>query len=864
LRNYLDNPKLKFLRSPRSTFHYLHSIKQALQNIKREGFFVSELEELVGREQQLANPRNLSKAKKIAQEKRLGKLQELSQLYKAYQKFLAKNNRYDFEDMILKVIKAFEDHEELLQEYQEQLLYFLVDEYQDTNSAQNKILDLLASYWKEAANVFVVGDPNQTIYRFQGASFENVLSFLNRYSKSVVINLEQGYRCSQDIYNAAAETLANQKLNFSKSPELFSILKRPLQGRVENLQTIRLSEAATDTAEQVALAEEIKKLLNKKVSPENIAILFKKNKETTRLIETLNAWKIPYKLERDEDILQTEIIRQILTVMQVVLQLRNGEQAYDLYEILLYHWSDLDTLEVLKLAREANKEKISLEGLLEMQNEKCKIKKYFQQLVNLGKFDLNMTFLEFVPELFEKIGFRDYLIKDNNARNIQLINAFYSEIKTISKSEKHLKLERFLEIIAAFLEQNIGVSKKILLGEEKGVTISTVHGAKGKEWDYVFLPNLIDKHWGNARSPLTLPLPDKILRFQAESKQDKNEDDRRLFYVGLTRAKKQVFLSFSKLNEENKKEQLQAVFLAELLEADLDILNKKYQINDNQKLKNSKKLLPAPIFKNTDKTFRDWLLELIKDFELSPTALDIYLRDKEEFFYKVLLRLPQAKTSALSFGTAVHKALEFLMRQGKNTEKLPKLNLVLDVFRRTLEREQLSLNDFESRIVQGKEVISSYYEQLADFNLNNIKTLEYKFGSDSRKVVFDKDIYLTGKVDRIDWVNKEIKVIDYKTGSAKSRNHIEGKIKSANLSEAELELPESIRGRYKRQLVFYKLLSQLDKTFKYKIVEAELDFVEAAGKKTSRVSFEITDQEVEDLKEVIRKVMGEIRSLEFF
>ena len=875
LRKFFNNAKLKYLRTARSSFHYLYAAKQALQNIKREGLFPDEFAKLVEQESKFDQSK-LTKNQLKTAAKRLGKLEELSQLYQAYQDFLNTHNRYDYEDMILQVVRVFKKNPELLAEYQEQLLYFLVDEYQDANSAQNKVLDLLAEFWGEAANVFVVGDPNQTIYRFQGANLENVLGFMTRYPSVSVIILEVGYRCSQEIYEAAAHALSLQEIKATKFPEVFSVLKRPLQALQNLPDSLQLVETSTDTAEKVWLSEKLKELLSQKVAPENIAILVKKNREASEWAGFLANQNIPYSLERDENILEAEIIRQLLTLMQVILALQAGEEAYSLYEVLLYEWSRLKSLKVLQLARLAKNEGKSLaeslelapsevEGLLKDDDE---LKVYYQQLVDLAAADFNSPFIAWFPLLLEKTGVRDWLLSSQESQPIQLVNALYQEIKTINLHEKNLKLARFLDIITAFEEQKIEISKRVLLGSEAGVTISTTHGAKGKEWEYVFLPNQIDKHWGNARSPVNLPLPAGVLRFQAETKADKNEDDRRLFYVGLTRAKQAVFLSFAKQNEAEKKTQVASMFASELMKQGLELTNEKCTIeNAELNLVQQKTLLPRVSGKDMGE-FRSWLSGIVREFKLSPTALNTYLRDPQEFFFNSLLKLPRAKTAPLIFGTAIHVALEYLYRQASQLGAWPDLKLAQAVFQTALERQILPVNELAARLNQGQEILAAYYQALPSQDFTQLKSLEYNFGVASRPVVLD-DIYLTGKVDRIDWLDKQkktIRLVDYKTGHKKSVNEIEGKTATSqkDMSERELNLPESLRGPYKRQLVFYQLLSELDKTFVGKVEQTQLDFVETTvDGKAGHINFTITSEEVNDLKNLIKVVMQEIRNLEF-
>jgi len=524
-------------------------------------------------------------------------------------------------------------------------------------------------------------------------------------------------------------------------------------------------------------------------------------------------------------------------------------------------------VEVLQLARQAKQEKKSLAELLEALPDKSTIKTYYLKLVDLAAADLNLPFITWFPLMLDKTGVRDWLLSFQEARPIQLVNALYQEIKTINLKQKNLKLARFLEIIATLTEQKIGIFKRVLLGTESGVMISTTHGAKGKEWEYVFLPNQVDKHWGNARSPVNLPLPEGLLRFQAETKADKNEDDRRLFYVGLTRAKLGVYLSFAKQNEAEKKTQVSSVFASELMEQGLELTNEKCTIeNAELNLVQQKTLLPRVSGKDMGE-FRSWLSGIVREFKLSPTALNTYLRDPQEFFFNSLLRLPRAKTPPLIFGTAIHSALEYLYRQGQKQGAWPSLKLVQEIFKSSLEREVLEANDLISRLTQGQEVLTGLYENLSAKDFAVTKSLEYNFGINSRPVVLDADIYLTGKVDRIDWLDKDkktIRLVDYKTGRKKSANEIEGKTATSqkDMSERELQLPESLRGPYKRQLVFYQLLSELDKSFLGKVEQTQLDFVETEGK-SGQINFNISKAEVEELKQVIRQVMREIRNLEF-
>ena len=211
----LNQVKLEQLKPLNAPYFFVKDIVSAISNLKREGVSPEKFEQIIADEQQAFDhpQEKLTKVESRRQEKNLIKWGELLALYCGYQEQLAERQRYDFDDMIALVVQAFQQEELLLLSYQEKLHYFLVDEHQDTNSSQNQVVDLLASYWGDKANIFTVGDPNQAIFRFQGASIENMLGFVDRYAQATVINLNTGYRCSQTIYNAAQTLIGHNQLS---------------------------------------------------------------------------------------------------------------------------------------------------------------------------------------------------------------------------------------------------------------------------------------------------------------------------------------------------------------------------------------------------------------------------------------------------------------------------------------------------------------------------------------------------------------------------------------------------------------------------------------------------------------------------
>ena len=414
--------------------------------------------------------------------------------------------------------------------------------------------------------------------------------------------------------------------------------------------------------------------------------------------------------------------------------------------------------------------------------------------------------------------------------------------------------------------------------KQAAVHLSTVHSAKGMEWDYVFLMGLVDKKWGNQRQKGKIKLPEGILRNTDLSQKERNEDERRLFYVALTRAKKKIFLSYPEAIVANNgsQDRVPSIFLTELREIELE-KNKSLLEDLDQSAINQQaeqylaKLLTVEDTRQSSVNEREFFADLVANFKLSTTALDSYLRDPAEFAKNTLLRLPRSKEVFMSFGTAVHESLERFYKYQQQHKEFPEELFLLDNFKNALSKEILTKSDFEDRLVYGQEVLRSYYRYYTQKNVD-VLDVERSFGYGRRKTLLG-DIQLSGKIDRIDWLDKDkgwIRVVDYKTGRPKTVGDIEATSKSSmrDFSERELALPETIRGSYKRQLVFYKLLIDLDPSLnpKLEVKEAVFNFVEPkdkGGDKFVERAFEITREEVQDLKKLIKDVVQEIRELKF-
>ena len=878
----IERLRIKALKPINSPQFYIKDIISTISQLKKENIMPDDFQKILNKEFDGIESSMPPSKKRIFLNKK-EKNEELAIIYNEYESELRKNRKYDFDDMISLVVEAFKKNDTLLRDYQEKLHYFLIDEYQDTNTSQNIVVNLLASYWGDTANICVVGDPHQSIYRFQGASIENTLDFVKKYPRAKIVTLTTGYRCPQNIYDASHQLIVNNTLTTdTEKPEtFFASINDKLISKNPKKFPISLNSYPSQIVEIITIAEKIRKLIEKGVNPAEIAVLYRNNYDALEVKEIFDKWDIFYEIDGGENILVTEHISQLITLFKLIYNIQSSFQDGDLFKVMSYDWIEIDKLLIMKAARAASKAKSSLYDLIQKGYETFKqydvgpqvshiefhqLEAFINKLNMWAIIDKQVIFTEFFETLIKESGYLEWILqKDIRTEMLIGLNALFREVKSMVNSNHELKLSEFVDRIETMKDHGISIVAEDINIKKGAVHLSTVHRAKGQEWDHVFMIHCTDGKWGNSQKRDLISLPSGILPNTDISKKEKNEDERRLFYVALTRTKKNLCISYPEtvITEGRSKSIFPSMFLQEI-----DGLNR----NENDFVPEKsivdsylEKLIGTAHKKVVPAEEKEYFSYLIKNFKLSITALNTYLKDKDEFIENVLLKVPRAKPEPMVFGTAIHSALEKMYAWKMNKEEVTLIK-ILNVFETTLKNELILTSDIERRLEKGKEVLTNYFETYRDEKVETIY-VERFFGFGFSRTVLN-DIPLTGRIDRIDWLDKKtnmVRVIDYKTGSARSMNEIEGKTASSNLSKEEMELPEEIRGPYKRQLVFYKLLTELDKSFNPKMEEGIFDFVEP-NKQTGKLvrrKFIITDGDVSLLKKLIISTMKDIRALAF-
>ncbi|HEX2792313.1 MAG TPA: ATP-dependent DNA helicase [Candidatus Paceibacterota bacterium] len=763
--------------------------------------------------------------------KKLEKTADLLLVYRAYEEGLAAKKRYDFEDLILETAHALAEDESFRRQAQESLLYILADEHQDANRAQNALLESMSDY-HERPNLFIVGDEKQAIYRFQGADLDNVHYFRERYEGTTVIALVENYRSSQAILDTALSLVA-------KSPDT-RLSRVPLLARASHAaKPITLIDCLTPEGEAATLAENIQALVADGVAPGDIAVLVRRNRDVGQVAEWLIARGRAVAAAGEGNALHNRFVLALLRLLEAIASPRD-ENLAGILTLPAFPLSAADTWRVMQHAKKERMPAIEvLRSPKELEAAKVGARDNAEALGSLIESLARMAAIErpatVTEEALKKSGLLPAMLAaPDRAEALAAVRGLLGMFEDLARREHGAQLPRALELVRLYEERGMSLSGR-LFEDETRVKVMTVHKAKGREFRHVFIPLASESAWSTRSRPEHFHLPD-ILSGSAEL-----EDERRLLYVAITRAKEHATISYAHTKAEGRADAPSAL----LEDLDPELLEKRTSTIDP----------PDPLTLPKEERVRtkpseDDLATLRAAFfsqGLSPTALNNYLDCPWHYFYVNLLRIPEAENKYMLYGTAIHAALRRYADQRTLGEDIGTAGL-LAAFERAIERSPLTDANITELKEKGRRSLSNWWEQRRE---SWPERTQAEVAVEAYIPLEGEQLLLRGALDRMDEVPGGYRVIDYKTGKSKSRNDIMGATKSGS-------------GDYYRQLTFYKLL--LARTEQPRVmVEGVIEFVEPDDKDRIRTEgFEITDGEVAELETLIRKTAGEIRTLSFW
>ena len=428
-------------------------------------------------------------------------------VYYEYIDILKKNNSVDFDDLLLLPVKLFLNNKDILESYQDRFKYLLIDEYQDTNDVQYKLSRLLANKYN---NIFVVGDPDQSIYMFRGANFHNILNFEKDYKNAQVISLEENYRSTKNILDTANSVIKNNKER--KEKNLWS-------NNGEGTKTKYL-RAYDDKHEIQLVLDEIKKLLAEGYKKNDIAVLYRTNAQARLVEEMFLKANIPYKVVGSYYFYSRKEIKDLICYLRLIL---NNNDEISLRRVINVPKRGIGESTLARLEKEAREQNISMFQAINKGKEQI-----FKELIlHLTEESENITLTELIDLILEETGIRQEYENDNSLESqlrLDNLEEFKSITKTYEERTGSVSLSDFLEEVS--LIADISEHQQ----QDDVVTLMTVHSAKGLEFSVVFLIGMEDGIFPHQNS------------FSAEGL----EEERRLCYVGITRAKEKLFISNAK------------------------------------------------------------------------------------------------------------------------------------------------------------------------------------------------------------------------------------------------------------------------------------------------------------------------------
>lgn len=832
------------------------------------------------------------------------KIDILADVYDLYRKKMTSKAFFDFDDMILDAIESIEKHPRLKFELQEQYQYVLVDEFQDTNNAQMKLVNLIlnAPVNEGRPNVMVVGDDDQAVYKFQGAELSNILNFRRMFVDVEIVTMTDNYRSTQDVLDIATHII---RKGSGRLENLLPEMEKSLKSLNKELGSGAIVNKKLDTVlhESHYVSRKIKELIDGGTNPEDIAVIARKHERLEDLVPFLKAVNVPIRYQREQNVFLEPHIMQIIIISRFIASLSRKdaiEADNFLPQILSFPFWQLGRQTVWEISKEAyDSRRTWLEVMLGYEKDDQKSKHKVSDIahflidvankslheplekildiiigahvalvseseddsldddVNLEKFKISSPFKDyyFNKEKFEHSR-TEYLSFLSSLRVfIRALRDYVGERALNDDSENlndvsyhYLTIEDLIKFVDLRQKNNLPLNDESPFASgEKAVNLLSSHGAKGLEFDTVFVLSCQDNIWAGRGVNNKISFP---INLPIQPAGDDETDQMRLFYVALTRAKRHLYLTSYKIAETGK----EASLLRFLLPSnDFDyakspaILKKLYNPEDQSIDDNgpeTHELLTASwLLYNTPPFFGEEveLLKIpLKDYKLSVTHLNNFLDVKrggpQTFLEQNLLRFPQAKTLVSSYGSAIHKAIERLIVSkkigsdldneenivsGTDTEK----QKLIKWFETALKKERMSQRDYDYYAQKGEESLSAFYDQKReDFNGDDLSEVDFR---NEGVVITDEQnrtAHLTGKIDKIfKNENHEYEVVDFKTGKAEFGWQSSDEDKKIKLNN------------YKRQLIFYKLLMENSGRYKNtKVSRGILQFVEPIKEKTEK------------------------------
>jgi DNA helicase-2/ATP-dependent DNA helicase PcrA len=796
--------------------------------------------------------------------KRINKLRAVSKVYYQYLLKMQENELYDFDDMILRVVHALEVFDELRFNLQEQYSYIMVDEFQDTNGAQLRILQSLTNNpaSEGAPNIMIVGDDDQAVYSFQGAEISNILNFKDKYETIRKIVLKENYRSSEPIINSAREVITQ---GVDRLENRYQEINKTLHANHKLPATkVNLFEYTTVTAERYAITEKINKLIKDGERPGDIVILARRHAELIKMLPYLKAAQIPVNYEKRENVLENEIVLHLERLANIIQSLADGQHARAdalLPELLAHPAWNIPPKKLWQLSLTAYKNR---KLWMEVISEDDELRPLHDWITNLAAASFHS---QLEPLLDTLIG----LPAENNTETfISPLYKYYfdendepsSYLKFLSAlSSLRSKLREYstvsnlvLSDLLDYLELNRNMGTVITAttandpDDQLSINVMTAHKSKGLEFKHVFIVGAADTTWGDRvkLKAQAISFPENLPLTAAG---DSYDDRLRLFFVAMTRARDRLTISYSLANENNKPLDPASFLLNTSLKASPELLS------NTSDTVSQLTAWYTPLTNLSTTTMKQLLSPMLSNYRLSATHLnsfiDLVSGGPETFMLNSLLHFPKSISPNAAYGTAVHKTLQRAHSHLATHNKRRPIEDLLNDFESNLSKAPLDEKQFSLFLGRGMDYLQQFlHAHYNDFSPSQKTELNF-----NHQDVYLGNAHLSGSLDvvDIDSINKAIKIIDYKTG------------KSAKTWKGNTEFEKIKLHKYRQQLMFYQLLIENSRDYnRFTITNLALQFTEPnPSNEFVNLSLSPSRQDLEEFTTLIQAVWNCITTLNF-
>ncbi len=678
--------------------------------------------------------------------------QELAKAYQVYEELKIKEGVADYADLISNTLKLFRMRKNILSRYQKQFKYILIDEFQDTNFAQNELAMLLSGSRK---NITVVGDDDQAVYRFRGAAISNIIQFRKHFPKAKIIVLTKNYRSTKEILDRSYDLIQNNNPDrlevAEKIDKKLESMRRINGEKVEVIYADRVENEAEEVAREVKRQTEN----GKRYEWKDFAILVRANNHAEPFVRALARAGIPYQFLGPGQLFRQPEIKDLVAYLKVLV---NYEDSVAMYRVLTMDWVGVPARDVAALMIYAKKFGVSLFEACEALTRPGPVKKLIQMInrhLGLIKKDSAGQILYYFLQdsgLLQELTLYKTAKEERIANNIA---KFFNKIKTYEGEHEDASVYAVVDWID--LSMNLGESPTATdmdWTQNNAVNILTVHSAKGLEFPVVFLVNLVAARFPTIERREQIPIPEPLIKEILPSGDFHLEEERRLFYVGMTRARDLLYFTAAKYYGEGKREKRLSPFITEAVGEEEATKSQSVRVSNNIR----------------QLSFLDWQKKEVNEEEkpvrqpityLSYSQLDTFITCPLQYKYRYILNIPVPPSAALTFGVTMHQTIRAfyeLVKTGEHPTKETLVGLLANHWSSIGYGEKA----YEEKMKKhGKELLEGFFEK--GYDPERIpKDLEASF-----KIRITPALTLGGRIDRVDTLpDGKLEIIDYKTGQS--------------------------------------------------------------------------------------------------